>query len=71
MTRSPSHGLAGPHTPAGSWAGVFHRTRRFFIRGCGGQQAPVPSPALSFLLFFILKGSLPGQAVWGETSGTW
>lgn len=61
--------LAGPHTPAGSWTGVFHGARKFFIRRCGGQQAPVPSPALSLLLFFILKGPLPGQAVWDETSG--
>lgn len=59
--------LTRPHAPAGSWTGVFHRARRFFIHRCGGQQAPVPSPALSLLLFFILKGPLPGQAVWDQT----
>lgn len=60
---------AGPHRPAGSWAGVFDRAGRFLIRGCGGQQVPVPSPALSLLLFLILQGPLPGQAVWEETQG--
>lgn len=29
----------------------------------------MPSPALSLLLFLILQGPLPGQAVWEERQG--
>lgn len=59
----------GPHRPAGSWAGVFDRAGWFLLRGCGRQQVPVPSAALSLLLFLILQGPLPGQAVWEQTQG--
>lgn len=57
--------LQSPHPPLQCWLlGILCRAKSFILCISGGAQVAVSPPAFSCLFLLILKGPLPGQAIW-------